>query len=294
MFGGELNDFRRTFMAKLILLSYFGFMVVLLAPQVLAHGDVHEQIDQISAQVHDQPDNPLLLMERGRLHLIDGNPHAAVPDLEKALQMDPENDEALMLHAGALLKSGNAEKALPIVEQILLKQPQHREGLLIRARSLCAVSRFADGVEAYDKVLNNIPRPGPDLFIEQARTAAQSDPHGYRDAVNYLEKGMDILGPLPSLQIEALNYEASNHDVDAAVKRIDELLALGGRQEEWYVRRAEILESSGREFEAHVDYKSAIQMMLDRPDRMKRTEAFQTLFTRAMRGLRRTEAAVKP
>jgi tetratricopeptide (TPR) repeat protein len=273
--------------AKSILI-YLSFWM--LPGRIYSHGDVHERIEQVSTQLASQPANPLLLIQRGRLHIVDGNPRAALPDLEKALSVDPGNQEAHVLLAGALLKTGEANKAVIVADHFLREHPGHPEVQLIRARSLSAGKRYSDAVSAFDAAFAVIPRPGPDLFIEQARASAQSKTHGYRAAIKNLEHGISVLGPLAALQVEAFKYEVAAHDVDAAAKRIDELIALGGRPEEWLVRRAEMYESEGKGPDAARDYQSAKQMMLSRPQRIKRTEAYRELLDRVEHGIKRAAA----
>lgn len=69
---------------------------------------------------------------------------------------------------------------------------------------------------------------------------------------------MAVLGPLVTLQSLAINVEVQQNRVDAALARIDKVMAQFPRKETWLARRGEILQQSGRNKEAAEAFQSAL------------------------------------
>jgi predicted RNA polymerase sigma factor len=70
---------------------------------------------------------------------------------------------------------------------------------------------------------------------------------------------------VPSLALAALDLEVALGRHQAALARLDRLLAEGPRNEAWLARRGELLERAGRRDEARGAYARALELIATRP-----------------------------
>ena len=98
-------------------------------------------------------------------------------------------------------------------------------------------------------------------------------------AVDGLDEGIQELGPLVLLESRAIDLEVKRQRYDAALVRIDQVLAGVSRKEKWLARLGEILETAGRAQEARAAYKDALKAIESLPSRHRQLAASQELET---------------
>lgn len=226
--------------------------------------------------------------------MVDGNPTAALADFEAALELSPDDADLQLLRAGALRATGRAEDAIAAAALYIDAHPENVEARLIYARSLADINEVDPAIKAYSEAIALSPNPSPDLFTEQARIAAASGDEGTRNAIRILDGGIARLGPLVSLLSLAFDYESSLGDTDAALARLETLLALPGRHEQWQFYKAMTLEKKGLTADAAAAYHQLNDSLDALPERMKGTSYHTEFKERAARGIERTEAGAAP
>jgi tetratricopeptide (TPR) repeat protein len=146
----------------------------------------------------------------------------------------------------------------------------------VRARARRALGDLPGAVADYDAVLAD--KPDPDLGLERARLLADTGRDADRqEAVAGLDALMTRLGPVVTLELEAVALLERGGNHDAALARVDEAIARPPHLTLWLVRRADLLRHAGRLAEAREAYRDA-RVRLERlpPARRQSRDAQRT------------------
>jgi tetratricopeptide (TPR) repeat protein len=257
-------------------------------PRARAHGDLHEQIQALSAQLRAEGDNAVLLHKRGELYRAHRDYAAALADYARAERLDPELAVVQLSRGRALLELGRPAPARAALSAFLRGQPDHAEALLLRARCQARLAAHAAAELDFERALGALADPLPDLFLERAenlREAGRPEP-----ALAVLELGIQRLGPLVTLESAALELELRLAKFDAALARIDAMLAQAPRPEQLLARRAEVLQRAGRREEACAARGQALAALAQLPaskQRLSSTRELQHRLEKARAGCSR-------
>ena len=136
-------------------------------------------------------------------------------------------------------------------------------------------------------------QPQPDLYIERARIAMTTGPDA---ALHGLDDGIRRLGPIVTLELEAIDIELRLARYDAALSRLDRVSAQAARKESWLARRGAILEAAGRLDDARSAYQAALAAAQSRPAWTQQTAASSELIDRLRSDVARLSsyAATRP
>ena len=222
---------------------------------VRAHAGVDELLDASRAAVTTRPADPSARLQLANTLRLAGDWDGALAALDAAADRGADADEVAGTRAAVLLEAGRAAAALAELDHLLERRPDAPGVHLERGRALLALGRADAAAGALGIAVATLPAPRPehvllhrDALLARGRTA---------DAVRALDGGIARLGPIPSLQLPAIDLEIRLGRPDAALARIDALLASSGRNPAWLVRRAEILDDAGRAAEARAAYAEA-------------------------------------
>jgi tetratricopeptide (TPR) repeat protein len=230
--------------------------LVLDPPAASAHGDLHAQILAVTRAIAAAPTNASLYLQRGELYRAHHAPRSARADYDRALALDPSLDAARLARARLLVELRRATEAGPDLEAFLARHPGHVQATLVRARARGASGDVRGAVADYDAVL--AATPDPDCGLERARLlAATGREADRRQAVAGLDALMTELGPIVTLDLEAIALLVDLGDHDAALARVDRAIARTPNATSWRVRRADLLRRAGRTAEARQAYLDA-------------------------------------
>ena len=240
-----------------------------------AHGPLQEQIDAVSAQIAQSPSDVSLYVRRGELHRIHEDWDAALADYDRVAALAPADDSVDFLRGRALLEAGRAASARVALDRYLARHPDHAEALITRARALRALAQPRAAAADYTRAIAQMPRPDPDHYLERAQIEVAA--REVRKALAGLDAGMARLGPVPALQLYAIELELQLGQVDAALARLDRIAAQSPRKEVWLARRGEILTQAGRRKEARTAYTASLAAIEALPSRARQTGAIVAL-----------------
>lgn len=242
---------------------------------VLAHGVTSEQIKQVTALIQHEPQNPHLYLRRGELYRRSGNARAALDDYAQSEKLAPQLSEVHFLRARLYFETRTPELAELSLDRLLAQHPQHTEALLLRAEVRAQLGATTQAIADYNAVLARHTQPKPEHYL--ARAELQLAARRPDDSLAGLEEGLAKLGPLVVLHQRALEIEVQRKRWDAALARLDTLLAQAPRQEFWLVRRSEILWQAGRRAAARQSRQAALAAIAALPDHLRHTLAMQQL-----------------
>jgi tetratricopeptide (TPR) repeat protein len=270
---------------SLLALAVAGLLLLPLATS--AHPGIEIQLARLAALIEQEPTNVDYLLQRAELHRLHEDYESALKDLAIAAKLKPDSPGLALARARVFSDLGRTQEALESIETVLTGERNHPEALLLRARCLGRLNRAGEAVVDYNAALRLIPKPAPDLFLERARTQASLG--RFDDAVSGLDEGLTRLGDLVTLQLAGIEYERIQAKFDAALVRVDKLIAGSPVKETWLVLRAEVLESAGRLAEAREVFKQALARIAAYPPARHGRGMTLQLEQRARSGLARTE-----
>jgi predicted Zn-dependent protease len=254
---------------------------------VTAHGDLHEQIAAATRAIGVRPHDAALYLTRGELYRAHHETAPALADYGRALRIDPTLDAARLARGRLLVEARRASNALPDLNRFLGARPDHAEARLVRARALAALGDTAAAREDYDEALRLAANP--DWYIERAHLVRRSA--GAASALDGLDEGLARLGPIVTLTLEAIDCEMSLGHHDAALARVDRLVAASGAHPQWMLRRGDILIAAGRRTEARAAFAETLAGIDSLPPARQHTRQMEALRAQAASALLKLETA---
>lgn len=227
-------------------------------PRTWAHGDMHEQILNATKEVEKNPRDPELYLKRAELERHHREWDAAHADLARAEALTNQWPILHLARARLFLDAEWFESTKLAADRFLIHEPNNAEAFAIRARARMKLGERLAAAQDFSRAITNTARPGPELYLERAQAQVAEGGAHLAEALQGLEQGMAVLGPLVTLQSLAINVEVQQNRVDAALARIDKVMAQFPRKETWLARRGEILQQSGRNKEAAEAFQSAL------------------------------------
>lgn len=246
----------------------------------LAHGALHQQLIDVSVQLAEHPDDFELLIRRGELQRLHGSWAESRVDLEHARKLRPEDVEPIFRLGRLELEADNASTAVTWLQSALEKKPHHIEAALLLGRAWVKVGKPAKAIEPFNTAIHWSREPRPEWFLERSKALLATAPDS-KEALQLaeasLDEGLELIGPVPTLQLAAVELDLRGGRVDVALKRIDSVRATSERKEAWWFRRGVILEGARRPVEARAAFESARTAWEKLPDRLQRTLAMVQL-----------------
>lgn len=247
-----------------------------------AHGDGHERLKALNAQIAHQPGNADLYMRRGRLHIETHHFDEAQADLKKVLALAPSQHGARYFLAEALLSGGKAAQAEKQVQRFIDAHGSNATGALSRGQWLLGQARMAQSqavaaIQAYRAALKVTPEPTPDqyqLLVDACLAARGPYPD---EALQVLDMRLAAGGSIDLWQGMALEVELQLGRTDAALHRLDAVIAQKKRLPFLYTRKATILADAGRTTDAATALNAARESLASTPDKRQRTPAYTEL-----------------
>src|ERR1041384_553853 len=123
----------------------------------------------------------------------------------------------------------------------------------------------------FTRAIDLLPEPRTENYIERAQ--AQKSGGDLKAALNGLDEGIAKLGPLVTLQLDAIELEMDLANYDGALKRLETLAGQSERKETWLARKGEILLKAGRTQEARAAFGESLQAIKQLPEPLRTTKS---------------------
>jgi predicted Zn-dependent protease len=248
-----------------------------LAPPLFAHGDLHEQIEAVTAQIQKSPASSGLYLNRAELYRLHEEWSAAAGDYDFAEKLAPGNVLGQLGRAKMHLAVGRFDEAKTALDTILETNPGCVDALITRARVEMKRDQPLAAANDFGKVISLSREVEPDYFLDCARALVAAGEDHIPAAQRCLDEGLVRLGNLPSLGLYAVELAVRQKQIDAALARIDQFAASSPRKEAWLERRGDILAAAGRDEEAVQAYRSAQEALSALPAMRRQTKAMVEL-----------------
>jgi tetratricopeptide (TPR) repeat protein len=246
---------------------------------------LHEQIESLSEQILDSPENAKLYVERGRLYLDDEYYPGAVSDLEKALSLDTQARSAHYYLGVAALNTGRHAGAARHARQFIAMLDGEVTGLVrgyrLLGAALSAQAMFKQAADAYQRAIDAAEQPRPDDYLDLAEAYRQS--RQFPKALQAIEQGIHRLGPLAVLNKRAVDIEVKSGAYDLALVRLERMITRGQGLAVLYEQKASVLQRAGRPEDARAAAKLALAEIEKLPAARRNTLALKTLAEKLQR-----------
>ncbi len=211
-----------------------------LCPESLvAHGSLDELLQHFSQKIFRQPENHASLLDRAEIYLKRGNKELAFNDIQAAAEISDTIEVAYVLglyHVAA----NDCQAATTAFSNYLARYPGHIPAIHHRAKCHATLGLTARSVSDYEYLLNTSKQHSPDYYLELARVQSSAEFGGIERALNSLERGMQELGILVSLQTAAIQHEINRGNYQDALARHETLKPWLGKTSQWQLRRKQL------------------------------------------------------
>ncbi len=231
---------------------------VLCYPAVsLAHDGIHARLARADTVIAEDPGQAQLWVQRADLLREHGDMSLAWADLRRARSLPGGAAEVLFVEALLARDLGWSHLARRRITEHLALHPQDGVGHVLHGELLASLGRKAAALEAYQRALETHEAPAPDLYLAAAATLKNQGDPGLEAGLVLIEEGLQRLGDLVSLQLEAIDLEVGLCRPDQALARLDALIAASPRPERWLVQKGDLLLDAGRGGAARAAYLAA-------------------------------------
>lgn len=262
--------------------AVLGLVLAVLPLSTPAHSGIHEQIEDASRRIAAAPADPQGYLQRGDLYRIHRDWDLAQADFGKALQLDASAAGAELELGRTCLDQGAPQQALEHLDRALARQPGNVRALVTRAQAWRALGKPLAAAADYSRAIEQFPGPGkplPEYYLERARAWAAAGDEHLGKALHGLDEGLQVLGNILTLALYAVELETQRGHFDAALQRLDPLLAAATRKEFLLLQRGDILAAAHRDQEARQDFLAAQVAIAALPPRHRHTRSVQQLET---------------
>ena len=237
-----------------------GLLMILLSVSfdLAAHGQIPLQIEDVSRQLVDRPDDAGLLLRRASLWYEQGFLDKALDDTRRVLKQNPDSRYALLLSGRLKRDLRDFPGAWQSASRFVSLFPEEAQGYLLRARILRKLpGGGGNAISDYSKAISLLKHPRPELLLERADTQLQQGERGVALALQQLAEARERHGFLYVLQKRAFDVA---HDAG----RFTEATALAvditnhmQRKEQWLKIQGDLLHTTGDYEEAKNRYRAA-------------------------------------
>jgi tetratricopeptide (TPR) repeat protein len=205
--------------------------------------DLSGQIERLSTELKDKPNDALLWYKRGELHRAHHEYARALGDYAQAELLEPWLEPIYLARGCAFYETGRFADAYRALTQFLQMAPGNAEALRHRARTRIQLGQLHAAELDFAEALAHTKTPLPEHFLERAANLSQSSKAGA--ALTVLDEAIVRFGALPALEDAALAIELRAKRWVQALRRIDAMLPSTERKEHWLARKAQVLEAAG-------------------------------------------------
>jgi len=265
--------------ARRCCLAAFALLCVMAAsPSLLAHGDMHQQIVDVTKEIEKNPTNVVdLYVKRGELHRYHQDWDSAQADYDRALTLNPKLEIVDFVRGRMYLEANWLQSAKVALDRFLTRQTNHVDALITRARTLTRLDRRLEAAQDYTRAIGFMTESRPELYFERAQALAGEGAPYLKEAIAGLDEGIAKLGPLITLQLCAIDIQVEHKDYAPAIARLDQIIAKAPRKETWFARKGDILVLAGKKKEAREAFRAALQAMDSLPPARRNVPAMLDL-----------------
>lgn len=254
---------------------------------VYAHETPEQRLKNLDSQLGQLPlknssESIELMLKRADLNRRQKAWDAALLDYQRVAEQEPDNTLQLLGRSQLYLDKKNYSKAMFWATRVLRLDLNHVQANLHYARALGGIGAHDAALVVFDRAIRQHNKVKPEHYIEQAKSLLlKSDPDAMHLAVSILDEGISVLGELISLHSLALELELQAGLLDAALRRVDIVLANNASLLTWRLQRSELLLLVERQSVAMDELRCIMHRIEQLPQQRRNSRAVQSLMERS-------------
>lgn len=254
---------------------------LMLPTSAFAHGTDHELIEAASREIAAHPDEASRYLRRAFLQLEHGDWKACVLDVQEAERRQPPGLEAGLLRSRALATGGLLVEAKAALDPLVAAYPESAAARWQRARVLGALGQPVEAAEEFGRALALVPEPEPEQVFEFVDLLSRANRRA--DALAAIDQALGRMSGLQSLVDRAVEIELALGRPDAALRRMDAVIAAANMKEPLLAKRASLLARAGRTQESLAEWRELQKRIVALPLLERGTAAMSRLLEQAHR-----------
>ena len=243
------------------------------------HGDLDDRISSVSERLKLEPDNAELYLVRGHLHHQHEEYAKAITDYLEAESLNLDTNILDFRLAETYLQQEDYDKGLHRIESYLAQNQNAVLGLKLRAKLAQGNQDLTQAESDFRAVIDLTSKTIPQNYLDLATVQLAQSPLRVDDALATLREGIDVLGPIVSLQHSMLQILEKESRFEEAILLLDEMTVSLDRSERVLVKKAEILILKGEQAIAMQQLEIAEKSLLQLPKHIQNTPANKRLLS---------------
>ncbi|MGI9309702.1 MAG: tetratricopeptide repeat protein [Gammaproteobacteria bacterium] len=246
-------------------LTPFLLLFVLGTGIAAAHEERH---DTITDRTNTELSEAEQAIRQGEIYRRQSNWDAAIAAFEKARELGA-NENTVNLYIGRTwLFAGDPAKALDYLNRFIKTHPNDVGARQLRANALARLDKHQAAADELQIAIDLQARPPPDLFVAHARQLSSTNPPHTVAALNTLQNGMRLYGPVMSLADETINVHVQMGEYANALEVMDGQPEMLRFSAPWLKRRGDIQALAGDDELARETYVQAMESLNSLPEHM--------------------------
>lgn len=243
-------------------------LLCLLVSDSWAHPDLMLQIEELTAQLVQQPGNAALLLKRGDLQRRHENWDLARADFRRVREVQPDNGLIDWFEGRLAVETGQPDLAVQYLNRFLKKNPGHSIALQNRAQAYLLLHQPVLAAQDYELVIHGNDKAGPTLYSANALALIEAGSEYFSQALAVVRSGLVKFPSEILLTGISTDVSLARADTQAASDLIKQLPAAIQGLPQWQARQALLdCETGQREKAAQwfTDAQNELQRSRTRP-----------------------------
>ena len=219
-------------------LSVLFCLANLLSSIAWSHPDLLLQIEQLSAQLNQDPGNATLLLKRGDLYRRHEDWEKSLFDFRRAREMNPGNPQVDWFEGRLFIQWGDPQQGLDLLNKFLNTHAEHSIALQNRAQAYLLLHRPLEAARDYGKVIRVSPRPTPVLYSARALALVQAGSDQYTHAMTTVVEGLNKFPQEITLTGIGVDISLAESDTQMVDKMFAQLPGPIRQLYQWQTRQA--------------------------------------------------------
>lgn len=213
-------------------------LCVLVSPGVYSHADLQLQIEQLTEQLIQQPDNVDLLLKRGNLQRRHGDWASARGDFRRVREIEPDNMSVDWFEGRLDVESGRAAEGVQYLDRFLLANPDNAIALQNRAQGRLLLGQPLLAAKDFAKVIETSDKPAPSLFSANAFALIEAGSEHFSSAMEVVQSGLARFPSEINLTGIGVDLSLAQSETDRAAELMGQLPVAIQKLPQWKTRKA--------------------------------------------------------
>ena len=217
--------------------TMFFLLLVVVPLKAVAHPDLILQIEELSEQLEQQPDNVNLLLKRGDLYRRHQSWDLAHLDFKQVREIQPENRTVDWFEGRLDVESGQPAEGIQYLDRFLSLNPGHSIALQNRAQGYLLVHQPLLAAQDFAMVIQVSDRPAPSLFSANALAFVAAGSDNWSAAMEVVQNGLVLFPSEIMLTSIGTDISLARSDTENAEEFINRLPASIQDLQQWQIRK---------------------------------------------------------